>query len=168
MRVVRWTEDLADNPMPTQSFVKAKRIGRYFEAQVRDVLREVGKKKGIEVIGSENLKYRDKRGWDCEVRIRGQACKMEIKLDLLSETTGNVCLELAAINQSISPIWIYGLPRGGYIDLYTMYLSDLATYVASWPIKRPVGEFQLYAALIPKHIFISQPFVKKFKTINVN
>jgi hypothetical protein len=135
---------------------------------VEDVLREVGKAKGIEVIDSERLSYRHKKGWDCEVRLpSGERCKMEIKLDALSETTGNVCIEDSAIRQSISPIWVYGLPQNAQIDLYTMYLSDLATYVASWPIKRLVGEFQLPAALIPKHIFISLPFVKKFKTINL-
>jgi hypothetical protein len=150
--------------MPTQSFVQAKKIGRWFEALTRSTLAE----RGFEVIDSEKLKYKDKRGWDCEVRINNERCKMKIKYDFMSETTGNVCLELSTIRQSQSPIWIYGLPQNAQIDLYTMYLSDLATYVDSWPIKRPVGEFQLPAALIPKHIFISQSFVKKFKTIQLS
>lgn len=155
--------------MPTQSFVQQKRIGRQFEAQVRDVLREVGKKKGIEVIDSEKLKYQQKKGWDCEVRLAsGARCKVEIKLDQMSELTGNVCIEESAIRQSISPIWVYGLPQNAKIDLYTMYLSDLATYVASWPVKRPVGEFRGLAALIPKEVFLSQSFVRKFKSINLN
>ena len=93
---------------------------------------------------------------------------MEIKLDQMSELTGNVCIEESAIKQSIAPIWVYGLPQNAQIDLYTMYLSDLATYVASWPIKHPVGEFRSLGALIPKATFISLPFVKKFKTINLN
>ena len=128
--------------MPTASFVKAKKTGRWFEAQVRGVLREVGKEKGIGVIDSENLSYRQKKGWDCEIRLAsGARCKVEVKLDQMSEATGNVCIEEVAVRQSISPIWVYGLPQNVQIDLYTMYLSDLATYIASWPVKRPVGEF---------------------------
>src|ERR1044071_6681855 len=122
--------------MPTTSFVQAKRIGRHFEARVREVLREVGKEKGIEVIDSEKLSYRQKKGWDCEIRlVSGARCKVEMKYDQMSEATGNVCIEESAIRQSISPIWVYGLPQDSQIDLYTMYLSDLAVYVASWPIK---------------------------------
>jgi hypothetical protein len=60
MRVVRWTEDLADNPMSTQSFVQAKKVGRWFEALARSTLAEVD----FEVIGSKKLEYRDKRNWD--------------------------------------------------------------------------------------------------------
>lgn len=81
--------------------------------------------------------------------------------------TGNVCIEESAVKQSISPIWVYGLPARSEICLYTMFLSDLAPYVASWPIKRLVEEYMLPAALIPKDQFISLPFVKKFKTINL-
>ena len=38
--------------MPTTAFIEAKKIGRRFESQVREVLREVGKGKGIELIDS--------------------------------------------------------------------------------------------------------------------
>jgi hypothetical protein len=85
----------------------------------------------------------------------------------MSEMTGNVCIEVSAVKQSISPIWVYGLPSDARIDLYTMYLSDLATYVAAWPIKRLVGEYKLPAALVPKDVFISQPWVKKLRTIHL-
>jgi hypothetical protein len=155
--------------MPTASFVKAKKTGRWFEAQVRGVLREVGKEKGIEVIDSENLSYRQKKGWDCEVRLAsGARCKVEVKLDQMSEATGNVCLELLALDQSISPIWVYGLPSEGQICLYTAYRDDLRAFAQFWPIKRPVGEYGVVASLIPKGVFLSQPFVKKFKIIKLN
>ena len=155
--------------MPTQSFVQQKRIGRPFELRVQDVLREVGKEKGIEVIDSENLSYRQKKGWDCEIRLAsGARCKVEVKLDQMSEATGNVCLELLALEQSISPIWVYGLPSEGQICLYTAYRDDLRAFAQSWSIKRPVGEFGGLAALVAKDVFISQPFVKKFKAIQIN
>ena len=146
--------------MPTTAFIEAKKIGRKFEAQVRDVLREVGKEKGIELIDSEPFSYQKKKGWDCEVRLAsGASCKVEIKLDQLSEVTGNVCIEESAVNQSVAPIWIYGLPTKGEICLYTMLLEDLATYIASYPIKRPVGEYKGLAALVPKEVFLAQPWV---------
>lgn len=155
--------------MPTTAFQQAKRIGRKFESQVRDVLREVGKEKGIELIDSETLSYSQKKGWDCEVRLAsGDRCKIEIKLDQMSELTNNVCIEESAVRHSIAPIWVYGLPSEGSICLYTMFLSDLARYVASYPIKRRVGEYKGFAALVPKEVFLAQPWVKKFKTINLN
>lgn len=113
--------------MPTTAFVQAKKIGRRFEAQVRGVLTELGN--GIELVDAESLSYLQKRGWDCEVRLpSGARSKVEIKLDQLSEVTGNVCIEESAVNQSIAPIWVYGLPAIGSISLYTMFLSDLATF----------------------------------------
>jgi hypothetical protein len=122
---------------------------------------------GMTVLDSEHLKYAQKKGWDCEVRINGERCKVEIKFDAMSETTGNVCLEIPALRQSVSPIWIIGLPQGPKIDLYTAFLKDLLPYAEAHPNKRLVGEFRVPAALPSKTEFISQPFIKHFKTINL-
>lgn len=160
--------------MPTVAFKEAKKIGRWFEAQVRDVLREVGKEKGIELIDSEKLKYRDKRGWDCEVRLRsGARCKVEVKYDERSEATGNVAIEPLAVGHSISPIWIYGLPYASRIDLYAMFLADLKEYAYQYYKAHPgairrAGEFGDWVILVPKWEFVSQSFVRKLKTINLN
>jgi hypothetical protein len=48
-----------------------------------------------------------------------------------------------------------------------MVIADLGPYAESWPIKRPGGEFGLPGALIPKTTFISLPFIKKLKTIEL-
>lgn len=149
---------------PTSYFKDRKRIGRWFEAECEKLMRA----KGMEVIDSEKLKYRDKKGWDREVIINGARCKVEIKYDELSEQTGNVCIEGLALNQSASPIWLYGLPEGDTVSVYAMYLKDLAPFVQSYPIKKRVGEYGLQAALVPKHVFLNQPFVYKFKTIQKN
>ena len=148
----------------SQYFKQQKKIGRRFEHDVETVLIE----KGCTVIDSEKLKYRQKRGWDREVIIKGERAKVEIKLDAMSELTQNVCLELAALNQSISPIWIYGLPEQGRIDVYSMYLKDLKAFAEAWPNKRLVGEHSTPAALVAKSIFTSQPFIHKFKTLTQN
>lgn len=120
---------------------------------------------GFQVLDSETRKYKDKKGWDCEVSIKGQRCKLEFKYDELSEITNNVCIELNSLYQSVSPIWVYGFPNGSRIDCFSMYLKDLTPYAESYPIKRMVGEFQTPAALIPKDTFLAQSFVKKFRTI---
>jgi hypothetical protein len=145
----------------SQYFKDRKRVGRLFEAECEKIMRE----KGMEVIDSEKLKCRDKRGWDRLVKINGQQCRIEIKFDELSELTGNICIELSALRQSISPIWLYGLPEGNQVHIYSMFLTDLAPFAESWPTKKLVGEFHIPAALVPKLTFINQPFVKQFKVI---
>jgi len=150
--------------MPSTSFVKQKKIGRWFE----DLLDPVFIGMGFKVYDSDHLKYRDKKGWDKELEIRGQRSKVELKYDAISEQTGNVFVDLDSVRKSTASIWIIGLPESSKIDCYATFLSDLGPYAESYPIKRPGGEFGLSGALIPKATFISLSFVKKFKTINLN
>ena len=145
----------------SEYFKRQKKIGRWFEAEIEKVFKE----KGMEVIDSEKLKYKQKKGWDREVRINGQRCKVEMKYDAMSLLTGNVCLEIGAIRQSVSPIWIYGIPEQGQVSVYSIFLKDLAPFAESYPVKKLVGEFHIPAAIVSKSVFISQPFVHKFKTL---
>jgi len=130
-------------------------------------MRPVLAQMGMEVLDSESQRYSVKKGYDCLVRINGGSAKIEFKYDAMSEQTGNVCLELEALQHSISDILVYGLPEGGHIDVYTMWLKDALSYALKWPTKREVGEFRLPAALVPKDIFTGQDFVNKWKTINL-
>lgn len=149
--------------MPESEYFKnRKQVGRWFEGEVEKVMRE----KGMEVIDSEKLKYREKKGWDREAIVAGHRCKIEMKYDELSELTGNVCIEISALRQSISPIWVYGLPDQGEVEAYSMFLKDLAPFAENYPVKKLVGEFRIPAALVPKWEFVNQPFVHKFKTLN--
>lgn len=148
--------------MESAYFKSQKKIGREFERLVQDALR----KPGVEVIESESLKYRDKKGWDLLVKVKGEQARIELKLDVMSEQTGNVCIEIPAIRQSISPIWLYGLPEGDRINVYSMYLKDLAPFAENYPIKKLVGEFKIPAALVPKEVFLAQPFVNHFKELS--
>ena len=150
--------------MPSTSFVKQKKVGRWFEDLLDPVLIEMG----FKVYDSDHLRYQDKKGWDKELEIKGVRSKVEIKYDAMSEQTGNVFIDLDSIRKSIAAIWIIGLPQGSKIHVYATFLSDLAPYSESYPIKRSGGEFGLSGALIPKYIFIALPFVKKFKTIQIN
>ncbi len=150
--------------MPSASFVKQKKVGRYFENLLDPVFIEMG----FKVYDSDHLRYQQKKGWDKELEIKGVRSKVELKYDAMSEQTGNVAIDLDSIAKSISAIWIYGLPEGNQIHVYTMYLSDLAPYAQNWPIKRLGGEWASPIALIPKATFLGQDWVNKFKTINLN
>ena len=122
---------------------------------------------GFRVIDTDGWAYSAKKGVDVVVEIKGARCGIEFKYDRMSEQTGNVCIDLDSINKTTSAIWIYGLPNGGRIDCYTMQVKDLAPFARGWPNKKRVGEFSLECALIPKSTFVSQTFIKKWKTIEV-
>jgi hypothetical protein len=149
--------------MHSTSFVKQKKVGRYFENLLDPVFIEMG----FKVYDSDHLKYQDKKGWDKELEIKGVRSKVELKYDAMSEQTENVAIDLDSIGKSTAAIWIFGLPEGNLINTYSMLLSDLAPYALQWPIKRLGGEWASPIALIPKQTFTGLPFVQKFKTINL-
>ncbi len=123
---------------------------------------------GFRVIDTDGWSYRLKKGVDVIVEIKGARCGIEFKFDRMSERTGRVAVDLDSINKTTSAIWIYGLPDGSRIDCYAMQIKDLAPFARAWPNKRKVGENGwVEAALIPKQIFISQQFVRPFKTISI-
>ncbi len=157
--------------MPSSYFNKQKSKGRWFEWLLRSVLPDLG----FEVIDTDGWKYGSKKGVDIVVNLKkdGKTYRenIEAKYDEMSEETGNVYVELLALEESISPIWIYGLPRKSsdmlYIDCYAMFLSDLGEYTAQQKKTTLGGEFQRKGVLTPKEVFISQPWIKKLRTIEI-
>ena len=148
--------------MPESShFKRQKKIGRWFEAECEKLMLQ----KGMKVVDSESLSYARKKGWDREVSLNGHRAKIEMKYDAMSEQTGNTCIELDALRQSISPIWLYGLKEPDQVKVYAMFLEELKPFAEGYPLKKRVGEFSLEAAIVPTYIFTSQPFVKKFGAI---
>jgi hypothetical protein len=123
---------------------------------------------GFRVIDVDHWGYKYKKGRDIIVEVKGTRCSLELKYDKMSEKTGYVCLDLDSINKTSSAIWLYGLPKGNEVDVYSMRISDLSPFARNWPIKRPAGEFRQLVALVPKATFIGQKFVYPFKTINLN
>lgn len=155
--------------MPSRSFVVQKLIGREFETALMPVLEEMG----FRVIDVDHWGYKHKKGRDIIVEIKGQRASLELKYDKLSEKTHNVAIDWDSMSKTQSRYWIFGLPDNGKIAVYAMYASQLRDfalqYVKSHPESmKPVGEFKQYCAMIPKHVFTTQPFVHKFKTINLN
>jgi|SRR5215216_2776300 len=162
--------------MPSLAFKQKKKEGIWFQELVYPLLENLG----MEVIDSDKERYEIKKGYDCLVRLKDSdgsykrkenghviQDRLEIKLDKMSEQTGNVFVDLDSIRKSTASIWIYGLPEGSSIGVYATLLADLGPCAESYPIKRPGGEFGLSGALIPKATFISLPFVKKFKVIQL-
>ena len=123
-----------------------------------DVCRQVG----FHVVDLDKQSYKVKAQGDFIVKVlkNGQwhSDFVECKLDQMSETTGNVAIDLDSISKSNAAVWIYGLPAGQTIEVYTMFLKELAPFVRNWPICRPAGKFGLDVALIQKATFLAQPF----------
>jgi hypothetical protein len=150
--------------MSSTAFKVQKLIGREFELAMMPVLEQVG----FRVIDTDHFSYRLKKGVDVIVDLKGVRCGIEFKLDKMSEKTGNVVIDLDSLNKTTSAIWIFGFPRGNYIDTYSMRTTDLGPFALNWPVKRPVGEFRQLACIVPKYTFLGQDFVYKLKTINLN
>lgn len=125
---------------------------------------------GYYIVDLDKEKYEVKKQGDFLMKVlqdgRWISNAVECKYDEMSEQTGNVCVDLDSINKTNAPFWIYGFPNGSRIDVYSMRISDLAPFAREYPIKRKVGEFAQEAALIPKSVFTSQPFINHWKTIN--
>jgi len=154
--------------MSSVAFKIQKEIGREFEKPMMKVLEE----KGFRVIDVDSWSYRLKKGRDIIVEYKGERASLELKYDKMSEQTGRVCIDWDSMSKTESKYWIYGLPEMNKVAVYAMYASQLRdfalAYVRSHPesMKR-VGEFKGYCTMIPKSLFVSQPFISKFGTIEL-
>src|SRR5918912_1075239 len=97
--------------MPSQYFNRQKSKGRWFEWLLRGVLPDLG----FEVIDTDGWSYSRKKGVDIVVNLhqdgRVYRQNIEAKYDEFSQESNNVYVELQAIEESSSAIWIYGLPK---------------------------------------------------------
>ena len=49
------------------------------------------------------------RGYDLVASRNGEEVKIEVKNDLMAETTGNVAIEIRCLEYTQSPVWVYKL-----------------------------------------------------------
>jgi hypothetical protein len=174
----------------TEFFVKQKTIGRWFEALMEAEIYNIAGRMGYEVkiIDTDKRGYQQKKGTDrllILIKPDGSRfpCNFEFKIDLMSQDTGNVYLDLDSIAKSDSPIWAYGLPEGEKvkvtykgltfesgrtIKVYTMFHDKLAPYAQNLPATRRGGEFRVQNPTPEKTSFLGQDFVKHWSTINLN
>lgn len=153
--------------MPSRSFVVQKLICREFE----QALALVFELRGARVIDVDDWGYKHKKGRDKILEINGERASLEAKLDVMSEKTNRVCIDLDSLSKTQSKYWVFGLPKQGKIEVYAMYAYKLKDFVREYS-KHPgalqkVGEFKQYCLFVPKLLFINLPFISKFKTIEL-
>jgi hypothetical protein len=154
---------------PSKEFTIQKLIGREFEMAVMEELRKVP---GVRVIDVDHWGYKHKKGRDTIIEVQGQRGSAELKYDKMSEKTGYVCIDWDSMSKTQSRFWIFGLPENGKVVVYAMYASRLRDFALQYAREHPesmkrVGEFKQYCVFIPKRLFISQPFISHFKTIEL-
>lgn len=74
---------------------------------------------------------------------------IEIKYDLMSDTTGNYCLEQKSLEQTKSDYLIIGTPNLAYI----LPIEEARKLFNEYP-KKQTGDFEWnYSAIVPKEVF---------------
>lgn len=136
--------------MPTQSFLSARERGRIGQTIVQQKLEKTGWK--VDMVKDGYFRAWDFIADNGQIRFSG-----EIKYDEMSDTTGNICLELEAIEHSKAQILVYVFPDK---SAYIMPVEDALNYAKAYPVKKRVGEFKGQAAIVPKYIFLNQKFLK--------
>lgn len=81
----------------------------------------------------------------------------EIKYDSRAKETGNVCLEIPALEHSKASMLLFCTDAPDLrLQVYALPLQDALSFAKSWPIKRVVGENREMAALVPKETFLDR------------
>lgn len=142
----------------TYNLTDQLKIGQQFELSVKNLL-EI---KGWVVSLNQSKDLATLRKYDLAIKKDGCSFWVEIKKDVMSERTGNICIDYDSLSKSESSIFILGLPNQYGTDIYKMPLQTIYRYAKDYPIQKAVGQWGLKNALIPKNEFIYLPFIKQF------
>jgi hypothetical protein len=127
--------------MPSDFFIQSRERGR------------VGQKLLVDILSAWNLdpeEIEDGYFPDWDIRIN-TGKTIEVKTDFLSEKTGNILLELDALDHSKADILAYCY---GTKVIYMLSLDKARQFAHSWPYKKNVGEYKLPAAIIKRSLFL--------------
>jgi hypothetical protein len=129
--------------MPTAQFLRNRQRGKTGQQLLTDIL------------SAWNLEpelVADGYFPDYDIKIN-TGITIEVKTDYKAHLTGNICLELEALNHSKADIlaYTYGIPVS---VIYWMPLKDALALAERWPFKKQVGEHGETAALIPRRQFL--------------
>jgi hypothetical protein len=129
--------------MSSDAFKQANRKGKEGEHYVRDLMRSWGAK----VTEVPDTYF---PGYD----LTCNGVKVEVKNDLKTHQTGNICLEVEALDHSEADILAYvtEFPR----TVYFAPLPVVREFAHQWEPKRKGGEFGAELALVPRSIFIDR------------
>jgi hypothetical protein len=133
-------------------------IGQRFELSVKHLLEIKGWT--VKLNESDDLKQLQK--YDLWITKNGSSYWVEVKKDIMSERTGNVCIDWDSLSKSKASLFVIGLPNEYGTDIFTMPLKAIYEYAKKYPVQKKVGQWGLENALIPKMKFIYLPFIKRF------
>ncbi|MEZ5428748.1 MAG: hypothetical protein R2747_21060 [Pyrinomonadaceae bacterium] len=88
--------------------------------------------------------------WDIRVK---SGKTVEVKWDVMAQKTGNICLELEALNHSKADVLAvaYGRPIKAF---YLLEMDKARKFAKGWGNKKKVGEFKVESALIKRTLFL--------------
>jgi hypothetical protein len=129
--------------MPSEQFKTDNQRGLEGQNYVRDLLRSWYQ----DVEEAPDSFFPD---WDLKVNAR----TIEVKTDYKTNSTGNICLEIAALDHSQADILAYVTenPRA----VYFAPLPQVREFAHQWPTKIRGGEFAGELCLVPRSIFIDR------------
>lgn len=112
--------------------------------------------------------YFKTRGWSIK-RARGHtpaydmiltrgatSIALEVKYDILSDSTGNYALEAKSLQQTQSDILVIGTPR----ELYALPMDTARKLYQAFPKKQTGDHPNNISALVPKSVFVENNFQK--------
>jgi hypothetical protein len=143
------------------SIEQQKKIGLPFEHSVARLLEIKGWKVKRNPAPQDRVSQA-LQDYDLWIKKDGESYWVEIKKDVMSQSTGNVCIDWRSLEKSKSSIFILGLPNEYGTDIFKMPLKSAYLYGKNYPIQKKVGQWGETCALIPKDEFIYLPFVRRF------
>lgn len=133
--------------MPTQQFLHDRARGREAQNYVAEIIRSWG----YEV---ENIADGYFAEYDLVVRKNGLQTTVEVKSDFMAAKTGNLCLELEALDHSKADLLAIVVKPP--TTIYFKELPEVRQFAHDWGKFVQVGEFHQRAALIPRSIFLDR------------
>lgn len=130
--------------MPSDSFIKANRLTK----QAEGLLAEIIESWGVGVLKPPDQSYYP----DYDLKL-STGVTIEVKWDLMAHKTGNLCLELEALNHSKADVLAiaYGKPIKCF---YLLKMDKAKDLVNNWKSYKQVGEFKTKAVLIKRTLFL--------------
>lgn len=129
--------------MTSVQFQTDNQRGMEGQNYLRDILISWGQK----VEEAPNSYFAD---WDLKTNNR----TIEVKTDFLAPKTGNVCLELEALEHSKADV--LAIVTDNFKTIYFKELPEVREFARQWQPKKKGGEFGGELALVPRSIFINR------------
>ena len=135
--------------MSTQQFLSDRRRGKVAQEIVAAKLRDKGYT--VQIVKDGYFPDYDLIAEKGSIRFTG-----EVKQDYRASDTGNICLEIPALQHSKASILFLLADQ----KVFMSPLSETLSHAQNWPIQRVVGEHGERAALVALEAYKSLSFVQ--------